>query len=34
MSLSGMHPLGLLVTVLAFVVAISLLVTVHEFGHF
>jgi regulator of sigma E protease len=34
MSLPGIHPLALLVTVLAFVVAICLLVTVHEFGHF
>jgi regulator of sigma E protease len=34
MSLAGIHPLGLLVTVLAFVLAICLLVTVHEFGHF
>jgi regulator of sigma E protease len=34
MSLSGIHPLGLLVTALAFVVAVCLLVTVHEFGHF
>jgi regulator of sigma E protease len=34
MSLSGFHPLSLLVTVLAFVVAICLLVTVHEFGHY
>jgi len=34
MSLSGVHPLGFLVTVLAFIVAICLLVTVHEFGHF
>jgi regulator of sigma E protease len=34
MSLSGFHPLALAVTVLAFVVAICLLVTVHEFGHF
>ena len=34
MSLSGVHPLAFLVTVLAFIVAICLLVTVHEFGHF
>jgi regulator of sigma E protease len=34
MSLSQIHPLAWLVTVLAFVVAICLLVTVHEFGHF
>jgi regulator of sigma E protease len=34
MSLSAIHPLGLLLTVLAFVVAICLLVTVHEFGHY
>jgi regulator of sigma E protease len=34
MSLSAIHPLGLLVTLLAFVVAICLLVTVHEFGHY
>jgi regulator of sigma E protease len=34
MSLSQFHPLALAVTVLAFVVAICLLVTVHEFGHF
>jgi regulator of sigma E protease len=30
----AIHPLGLLVTVVAFVVAICLLVTVHEFGHY
>src|SRR5580658_332497 len=34
MSLPAIHPLGLIVTVLAFVVAVCLLVTVHEFGHF
>jgi regulator of sigma E protease len=34
MSLAQIHPLAWLVTVLAFVVAICLLVTVHEFGHF
>jgi regulator of sigma E protease len=34
MSLSGIHPLGLLVTVVSFVAAICLLVTVHEFGHY
>ena len=34
MSLPGIHPLGVIVTVLAFIVAICLLVTVHEFGHF
>src|SRR5580700_284292 len=34
MSLSALHPLGFLVTILAFVVAICLLVTVHEFGHY
>jgi regulator of sigma E protease len=34
MSLPGIHPLGLIVTALAFIVAICLLVTVHEFGHF
>jgi regulator of sigma E protease len=34
MSGSGIHPLAMLVTVLAFIVAICLLVTVHEFGHF
>jgi len=31
---AAIHPLGLLVTALAFIVAICLLVTVHEFGHF
>jgi len=34
MSLSQIHPLAWVVTVLAFVVAICLLVSVHEFGHF
>jgi regulator of sigma E protease len=34
MSLSAIHPLALVVTALAFIVAICLLVTVHEFGHF
>jgi regulator of sigma E protease len=34
MSVAGFHPLSLLVTVAAFVVAICLLVTVHEFGHY
>ncbi|MFI4869605.1 MAG: RIP metalloprotease RseP [Steroidobacterales bacterium] len=34
MSLPGIHPLGVIVTVLAFIGAICLLVTVHEFGHF
>src|SRR5450432_4191219 len=34
MSLAAFHPLGLLVTVVSFVVAICLLVTVHEFGHY
>lgn len=34
MSMPGFHPLGVIVTVLAFIVAICLLVTVHEFGHF
>src|ERR1700724_4007512 len=33
-SLAGIHPLGLLVTVVAFVAAICLLVTVHEYGHY
>jgi regulator of sigma E protease len=33
-SLPTIHPLGFLVTVVAFVVAICLLVTVHEFGHY
>jgi regulator of sigma E protease len=34
MNLSALHPLAFLVTVLAFIVAICLLVTVHEFGHY
>src|SRR6202158_2932424 len=34
MSLSGIHPLAFVVTAVAFVVAICLLVTVHEYGHF
>ena len=34
MSVAAIHPLGFLVAALAFVVAICLLVTVHEFGHF
>ncbi|MFI4905121.1 MAG: RIP metalloprotease RseP [Steroidobacterales bacterium] len=34
MSLSGIHPLAFVVTAAAFVVAICLLVTVHEYGHF
>src|SRR6202166_3394075 len=34
MSLSAIHPLALVVTALAFIVAVCLLVTVHEFGHF
>jgi regulator of sigma E protease len=34
MSWPAIHPLGLLVTVVAFVAAICLLVTVHEFGHY
>jgi regulator of sigma E protease len=34
MSLAQIHPLAWVVTVLAFVVAICLLVSVHEFGHF
>jgi len=33
-SVAAIHPLGFLVAALAFVVAICLLVTVHEFGHF
>ena len=34
MSVAGFHPLSLLMTLAAFVVAICLLVTVHEFGHY
>jgi len=34
MSPQGFHPLGMLLTVVAFVVAICLLVSVHEFGHY
>jgi regulator of sigma E protease len=34
MNPQGFHPLGMLLTVVAFVVAICLLVSVHEFGHY